>query len=60
MSAIEGISEVKYSPRVFRMLTHVRHRRLRIAAVQLEPLTPFRWAVIPAVIAALLAVVGEF
>jgi len=42
------------------MLTHVRYRRLRIAAVQLEPLTPFRWTVIPAVIAALVAVVGEF
>jgi hypothetical protein len=27
MSVIEGISEVKYSLRAFRMLTHQRHQR---------------------------------
>jgi hypothetical protein len=34
------------------LLTHVRHRRLKIAALQFEPLTPFCWPQIPAVIAA--------
>ena len=40
-------------------MIHVRHRRLRIAAVQLEPITPFRWLLIPAVIASLPAAVGK-
>ena len=40
--------------------THVRHRRRRIAAVQLEPFTPFRWPLISAVIALLQAAVAEF
>jgi hypothetical protein len=40
-------------------MTHVRYRRLGIAAVQLEPFTPFRWPLIPAVIASLQAAVGD-
>ena len=37
---------------------HVRHRRLRIAAVQLEPLNPFRRPIIFAVIASSQTIVG--
>ena len=33
MSVIEGKAEVKYSLRVFRMLTHQRHRACKFAVV---------------------------
>jgi CheY-like chemotaxis protein len=38
MSAIEGRSEVKYSPRVFRMLARLRHRTSRLGRAMVAPL----------------------